>query len=159
MKFSVFVVCGSYLWWYHNIEKGKKYSLNKECNDPDWKSWFPFHPCTFVPSSVVFAIFAISLSYTLGKGRGPSLEEIWSSFILQATMFWANLVEISLGRRWLYFDFVFSKLFLFGKEFWSFIWTNYNTLTQECFVPSLVEFGLVILKKILKYFQCIYYNV
>ena len=41
---------------------------------------------------------------------------------------------------------------------WAFIWTNLNTLhIQGCFVPSFIEIGSVVLEKIFKFGQWIFY--
>ena len=71
---------------------------------------------------------------------------------------WMKLAQLLL-RRFLNFVNVFSQFrnYLPLERTGPFIWTNLNTFTQECIVPSLVDIDPVdIKKKMFKFRPCIF---
>ena len=97
----------------------------------------------------------------LGKGRGPSFEQIWIPFT--QGYFVSCLVEIGnvvLGKKILkiiYLFLIFPKYLPLGMGLVLHFEQILISFIQECIVPSSVETGSVVLEKILKfyYFQII----
>ena len=92
---------------------------------------------------VTFFIFILSPFW---KGCDPSFEE-HKSPSPRYTQVLFKLAQWFWKRRFLYFvnTFFLFCYYLPLEKGWSFIWTNLNY--QECFVPSLVEIGPMVLKK------------
>ena len=131
------------------------------------KTWFPIIQGCFVPSFAEIGpvilekkifkvrqyIFAISLLSPLGKGWGPSFELTWNPFTKAGYV--PSLVEIGpviLENKIFLSSSMFFLLFCYYLPLEmgvAIIWTNLNTITQGCFVSSLIEIGPVVLKKIL----------
>ena len=106
-------------------------------------------------------IFAISLLSPLGKGLGPSFEQIWipitqGCFVLSLVeigpvVFKKNIFKV---RQRIFPISLLSPLRKGCGPSFEQIWIP---ITKGCFVPSLVEIGPVVFKKkIFKVRQCIF---
>ena len=97
---------------------------------------------------------------TLWEFNCSSFEKTWIPFI--QICFVPSLVDIDsevLEKKMFEISSMYFRYFVIispWKRTGPFIWTNLNPLHPRCFVPSLVENGLVILEKNFKYRQCIF---
>ena len=91
-----------------------------------WKKVWPFNLNKLKSSSTKHACFLSSLVEI-----GPPVQE--KNIFFYLSMYFRYFISSPIGQ---------------GQD--PFICTNLNSLTQECFVPSLVEIGPVVLKKKMK---------
>ena len=144
------------------------YPLGKGLGPSFEQTWISSTQGCFVPSLVeigpvvleknIFKYFQYNFIFSvlspLGKRRGPSFEQTWIPSTEE--FFVGRLIEIDpvvLEKKILkYFQYniTFSPLYPLGKRRGPSFEQTWIPSTQECFVPSLVEIGPVVLGKKLK---------
>ena len=123
------------------------------------QTWIPITQGCFVPSldeigpvvleNTIFKVrqclFAISLLFSLGKGRGPSFEKTWIPITQRC--FVPSLVEIGpvVLEKILKFS-LFHNYLPLEKDMALHL-NKHNFPSQVCSLPSLVEIVPVVLKK------------
>ena len=104
-----------------------------------WRPIFKFRQC----------IFAISLFTPLGKSCWPSFEQTWITFVQSLVKTGSVVLEKKILKLC---QCLFAILILHPpwKRMWPFICINLNPLYQRILLWSLIEIGLVVLKKNMK---------
>ena len=115
--------------------------------DASCQVWLKLAHWFWIEDFLILSMFSLFRNYLpLEKGRALHLNKLKSpSSKVALCQVWLKLAQWFLRRRFYNFINVFSlfRNYLPFEQTW-------NPFTQECFVPSLVEIGLMVLEKKMK---------